>query len=159
MSVLEEVLQTMRGVTPLKADCGALCESACCFGEEEDGMILLPHEAERYQGETWCRVIRRGKTDVLICRGICPREKRPFACMLFPLRIEVTDEKARIIMDPLSVSVCPLASHGLRALNTDFLSAARRSAAVLLKDPEYLAFFREQTLRVREGLDSPLFSL
>lgn len=159
MSALEDALQIMRDVTPLKTDCGVLCGCACCHGEQDDGMILLPHESARYREADWCRVIRRDGMDVLVCCGSCPRDMRPFSCMLFPLRISVKDSGARIVMDPLAVPVCPLTDHGLRALDSAFLSAAKRSAGVLLKDPEYLSFFREQTKRMETGLDSPLFTL
>ena len=43
-------------VTPLKADCGALCDGACCKGDDA-GMYLFPHEEVMYSGrEKWMEI-------------------------------------------------------------------------------------------------------
>ena len=31
-------------ITPVRADCGVLCERACCGGDDETGMLLFPFE-------------------------------------------------------------------------------------------------------------------
>ena len=33
-------------ITPIPADCGKLCGAKCCKGNDDDGMILFPGEAE-----------------------------------------------------------------------------------------------------------------
>ena len=149
----------MCDVTPLKTDCGALCGHACCLGSEDDGMILLPGEAASYQDCSWCRIRKTPNGDLFVCDGTCPRNMRPFACMLFPLRIEVWENKARIIVDPLARSVCPLADTGLSAFDREFVRCAKAAAAVLLKEPGMRLFFEEQTRLVREGLADPLFQI
>ena len=159
MNALDEAKQLLRDVTPLKTDCGALCGCACCHGSDQDGMILLPGEAEAYTDAAWCRVTEIVHGNLLVCNGTCPRSQRPFACMLFPLRIEVQEKRARIITDPLARSICPLADEDLAAFDRAFVDRAKSAARILLKEDLYRSFFEEQTRFVRKSLDDPLFQL
>ena len=36
-------------LTPLKTDCGRLCQGACCQGDEQTGMLLFPGEEAFYE--------------------------------------------------------------------------------------------------------------
>lgn len=159
MDALAQAKQVLCNITPLKTDCGALCGHACCRGTAEDGMILLPEESAFYKNCSWCRILEHAQGELLVCDGTCPRNERPFACMIFPLRIEVLENRARVIVDPLAGSVCPLADRGLSAFDRDFVNAAKAAASILLKEKTYRAFFREQTRIVREGLNAPLFTI
>ena len=144
--------------TPLVNDCGALCGGACCKGSDEDGMALLPGEAALYQSADWCRVIRRGEDDILICRGVCPRKERPFACRIFPLFVKMTAEKTTLVLDPLAKSVCPLAGGSVRALDREFVKNAKEALRALLSDPAMREFFKRQSDLRDEAFQSPLFS-
>ena len=144
--------------TPMKSDCGALCGGACCKGSDEDGMALLPGEAALYQNADWCRVIRRGEDDILICRGVCPRKERPFACRIFPLFVKMTAEKTTLVLDPLAKSVCPLAGGSVRALDREFVKNAKEALRALLSAPATREFFKRQSALRDEAFQSPLFS-
>ena len=48
--------EKLNNVTPLKKDCGRVCDARCCrtLDGEETGMLLFPSEAEAYAGkEGW----------------------------------------------------------------------------------------------------------
>lgn len=134
-------------LTPLKGNCGRLCGGACCQADEtgENGMLLFPFEEELYkkpiEGFAFHLVpddtlLKGGKR--LVCEGTCPREHRPLACRLFPLRIRlVCDElgentRAVAELDPRAWYVCPLLEQGgLRAMSRDFISAVEKAGDVL----------------------------
>ena len=95
---LEAARAAMGDLTPLKRDCGRLCGAACCQPDETglNGMLLFPFEETRYrrpiEGFSFQLVdddtlFKGGKR--LVCEGTCPREHRPLACRIFPLRIRV----------------------------------------------------------------------
>lgn len=157
MDILLQARALLRDATPLKDNCGALCGGACCKGSKDDGMLLLPGESALYKHETWCRVFRRNGEDVLVCRGNCPREKRPFSCRIFPLFPRVTAEKASLILDPFAKSVCPLASENLRSLDQNFVACAKQALRLLLNEEAYRAFFMRQTAIRDEAFRDPLF--
>lgn len=108
----KHIYRLLDEVTPLKADCGHLCDCACCKGDEEEGMYLFPHEEVMYDGsESWLKIydsdfIFKGKpVKIAICDGTCERSKRPLSCRIFPL---FTDENKKVIVDIRGRSVCPL---------------------------------------------------
>lgn len=134
--------------TPLRNDCGRLCDIACCQGEEGDGMYLFPGEAALYRDASWATLTSsRWMVDgvpapLLSCQGHCPREDRPLACRLFPLTLSVSEAKDgfEVIPDPRAWACCPLMPHGLQGLTKDFVDAVRNAFSILWKDPEQRAF-------------------
>ncbi|MDD3411899.1 MAG: hypothetical protein PHY12_13930 [Eubacteriales bacterium] len=129
--------------TPLKTDCGRLCGGACCQSDEsgENGMLLYPFEDRLYrkpiEGFAFHladddSLLKGGKR--LVCEGACPREARPLACRVFPLRIRLEmDElgehtKAKAELDPRAWAVCPLLEKGgLRAMSGEFIAAVEQA--------------------------------
>ena len=107
-------------VTPLGADCGKLCEKACCQGDDKTGMWLLPGEAEllgNIEGFNIQPCQDNTGFPLLVCDGKCIRKYRPFACRIypfFPLVIEQEPgcQEVEIICDPRAGS-CPLAQYSL----------------------------------------------
>ena len=99
-------------VTPLKVDCGALCDGACCRGDDA-GMYLFPHEEVMYSGrEKWMEiydseVLLRGEPlKILVCKGKCDRKKRPLSCRIFPFFVGAD---GKVCIDKRANAMCPLA--------------------------------------------------
>lgn len=99
-------------VTPLKVDCGALCDGACCKGDDA-GMYLFPHEEVMYSGrEKWMKiydseVLLRGEPlKILVCKGKCDRKKRPLSCRIFPFFVGAD---GKVCIDKRANAMCPLA--------------------------------------------------
>jgi len=100
--------------TPLKFDCGMLCNSRCCQGGDEAGMCLYPGEECMLDKSSDFLSIRKEKLldmDVLfaVCGGKCDRRSRPLACRIFPY-VPYLDPGGRltIIEDPRAKYLCPL---------------------------------------------------
>lgn len=149
LNAVQEARALLENATPLKGDCGRLCRAACCAGDEETGMLLFPGEEALYEGCSFGRVVPAhysisGRPALLfVCRGTCPRQDRPLACRLFPLRIRLTRQGPELGMDPRSAGVCPLYASGLQGLNPSFREAALEAFEVLLDDPDCRAFLTD----------------
>lgn len=137
-------------LTPLKTDCGRLCEGACCRGDDTTGMLLFPGEETLYEGCAFGSVIdaefslggRPAK--LFVCSGSCERENRPLACRLFPLFLKFKEDgSTKLRMDNRAKSVCPLTDYGLSALDPDFKQAARRAYDLLLEDSACRAYLKD----------------
>ena len=142
-----ELLETL---TPLKTDCGRLCEGACCQGDENTGMLLFPGEDAFYDGCTFARIIPAGfelgsaPAQLFVCNGTCKRENRPLACRLFPLFLKFKEEGVtKLRMDVRAKAVCPLTDYGIKALDTEFKQAARAAYDILLEDEACAAYLRD----------------
>ena len=133
--------ELLENLTPLKTDCGRLCQGACCRGDEATGMLLFPGEEALYEGCAFARVVPTdfslGGTpaQLLVCDGRCDRKNRPLACRLFPLFLTFKpDGSPRLRLDRRARAVCPLTDYGMKALDPAFRQAARRAYDLLLED-------------------------
>ncbi len=163
LRTLQEARELLRDVTPLKKNCGRLCDAACCQSDEsgENGMLLFPYEEELYrqpmEGFPFHLVaddtlFKGGKR--LVCEGICQRDQRPLACRLFPLRIRVAEETATPEIDPRGWWCCPLLEQGgMRAMSSDFIEAVRKAGQCLMQNPDQLAAL-ESEQRLMDELTS-----
>ena len=139
--------------TPLKFDCGKLCKSACCQGDDS-GMYLFPGEenVQRIVKSDWAKLEKseffyeyRGKkknVPLLVCNGECDRYERPLACRIFPLTPYLSkDGKLEIIMDPRAKSICPI-SRELSAdeLDEKFFENVKKAFVLLKKNEEFRAY-------------------
>lgn len=149
--------------TPIPADCGKLCNKACCSGDES-GMFLFPGEREVYKllkpdgfkidmsdlsYESDGKVY---KTPIIFCDGDCDRYVRPLACRIFPLT-PILGENGRIeiIVDPRAKSVCPLAKTlYLEEYDEDFVKSVRRAFVLLSKNKYVMSFLKEYTEYINE---------
>lgn len=149
--------ELLRDLTPLKMNCGRLCGGACCQddGTGENGMLLFPGEEALYARPIEGFPFRLADDDTLfpggkrlICQGHCPREHRPLACRLFPLRVRICDDRAVAEIDPRAWCVCPLPEQGgLRAMSGAFREAVEKAGDLLLADPaQRAALENEQKL-------------
>ena len=133
--------ELLENLTPLKTDCGRLCQGACCQGDEATGMLLFPGEEALYEGCAFARVVPTdfslGGTpaQLLVCDGRCDRKNRPLACRLFPLFLKFREDQTPVLrMDARARAVCPLTDYGMKALDPAFRQAARRAYDLLLED-------------------------
>lgn len=100
----------LNGVTPLRIDCGQLCNSLCCKGDYSRGMILFPGEIRLQHKKNHVLDIKEmNGMDFMVCKGICVRKERPLACRIFPL-LPYLDSRGslKIIHDPRARYLCPL---------------------------------------------------
>lgn len=124
----------LESVTPLKKDCGVLCDGLCCkdIDAEPSGMLLFPHEEEMLKNadfgeiiESNCEYGEKDTAKLFVCKGKCDRALRPLACRIFPLlpyRHSGENKKMKIIMDKRARGICPLArSLKPEQLEPDFL--------------------------------------
>ena len=165
LKALREARALLEDKTPLHTNCGKLCGAACCQEDEtgENGMLLFPFEEALYakpiEGFAFHLVgddtlYKGGKR--LVCGGDCPRDARPLACRLFPLRLHVSVDASgehTVVepeLDPRAWCVCPLCEQGgLRAMSADFVGAARQAGEALVKN----VFMLEALLDEQKMLD------
>jgi len=160
---LEAARAMLGDVTPLTRDCGRLCGAACCQPDEtgDNGMLLMPFEERLYvkpiEGFPFRlveddRLFKGGKR--LVCQGVCPREHRPLACRVFPLRMKVVtggeDGGAHVEaeIDPRAWAVCPLPEEGgLRAVRAEFIRQVEAAGNLLCTNVYMLeALLNEQRM-------------
>ena len=145
LTALMTARQILESVTPLKTDCGRICGGLCCRPDEKGngGMLLFPEEEKLYTGLDGFEI----RTDsslisgvrLLVCSGRCDRSLRPLACRFFPLRPSL---KHTVCIDRRSLSLCPLAEHGLSGLDPVFVEAAAKAARILMESPPQRDFIR-----------------
>ena len=163
VSLLKTAWEMLDQLTPLKSDCGRLCEGACCQPDEtgENGMLLMPFEERLYRHAPESFVFRLEQDDRLyrggwrlVCEGSCPREYRPLACRIFPLRMKLIsdddEQTARVEaeIDPRSWAVCPLPeAGGMRAMREEFIRAVEQAGNLLIGNVYMLeALLNEQRM-------------
>lgn len=150
---------------PIKADCGRLCNKACCKGDD-CGMYLFPGEKSVYKllKPKWAKIEKSDfsysvddkekKTPILFCNGDCDRYQRPLACRIFPLTPYINlDGKLEIITDPRARSICPLAN-GLDLADYDavFVKNIKRAFGILAENKEVYTFLDTYSRELDEYL-------
>ena len=129
MSRMNAVLaarELLKDLTPLKTDCGRLCQGACFARVVPTGFSLGGTPAQ-----------------LLVCDGRCDRKNRPLACRLFPLFLKFREDQTPVLrMDARARAVCPLTDYGMKALDPEFKQAARRAYDLLLEDKVCAAYLR-----------------
>ncbi|MBR4172775.1 MAG: hypothetical protein IKR46_00185, partial [Clostridia bacterium] len=142
--------------TPIKADCGKLCDKRCCKGDD-GGMYLFPGEEKVYRllKPSWAKIEesdffyefggKKKNVPILFCNGNCDRYQRPLACRIFPLTPYInTEQKAEIIVDPRAKSICPL-SQNLEVKDFDgkFCKNVKKAFSVLEKSKEIAEYLKK----------------
>ena len=133
-------------LTPVRADCGVLCDRACCRGDEDTGMLLFPYE------KTPLPFVENNGRRLAVCGGACDRSIRPLSCRIFPL-FPILDEKGKIevSVDPRGAGLCPLVRQVEHVdFDPKFLKNVRKAGRILKKNPACRAFLREQTEEIEE---------
>ncbi|MBR6766041.1 MAG: hypothetical protein IKM06_06105 [Clostridia bacterium] len=137
-----KIFKIIGNETPLKADCGKVCDCACCKGDENTGMLLFPYE----ETELLVKTTDEGNR-LAVCNGTCDRSKRPLACRIFPFQITVNEKNRTFVeLDQRGRGICPLIT--LRdqvAFNKKFISRLKKVGKLLKKDEKILEFLKKQT--------------
>lgn len=150
--------------TPIAADCGQLCGSACCRGDEDDGMYLFPGESGVYKllSPDWVRIEPSdfcyeyaGKSynvPIALCKGECDRYQRPLACRIFPLTPYISDDgRGEIRIDPRSRRMCPMGRvMELEDFEPSFVRNVKKAFTLLAKNKQVYAFLQEYTKYLKE---------
>ncbi len=142
-------------ITPISVDCGALCDKACCRGDD-GGMYLFPGEERVYSllKPDWVRIENsdftytfNGKVKnvkIAFCDGECDRFQRPLACRIFPLTPYLDNGRITVITDPRAKAICPLAK---TFSDNDYERVFRKNIEntfiLLSKSSEFNAFLAE----------------
>ncbi|MDL2233911.1 hypothetical protein LJC63_10105 [Ruminococcaceae bacterium OttesenSCG-928-L11] len=150
--LLEQAYRVIGDATPLPVDCGQLCETACCQGGDEVGMLLFPGEQLLLAGKRGFEVSRidymGGRAWFVGCAGTCDRELRPLACRVFPLGPQVLPSgRVRAVPDPRSRRMCPLATGEF--LDPAFVKAVGAAFSLLAREPAMLRFMK----RISDEMD------
>lgn len=143
-------------VTPLKIDCGMLCNKACCQGDDQ-GMLLFPGEENVYKlfSPKWAKTDKtdltytyNGKeyeTNILFCSGNCDRYQRPLACRIFPLTPYLDkDGELEVIVDPRAKSICRISKlMNINEFDPVFVKNIHRAFKLLMKNKRVYAFLKK----------------
>lgn len=150
LTAVQTARELLKTLTPLRTDCGRLCQGACCQGDEGTGMLLFPGEESLYAYCDFARIVPAdfmlggAQAKLFVCAGHCPRDMRPLACRLFPLFLAfLKSGKTKVRMDTRAASVCPLCDYGVIGLDGEFVDAARRAYDALLESSECEAYLRD----------------
>ena len=145
---LLKAYEYMENVTPLRNDCGKLCSSKCCTGNDDDGMILFPGEEQIFEGKDGFTVYyeERYGLNAVRCNGNCERNSRPLSCRIFPyfIYLKSDDKKPAVLPDVRAVDFCPLLMESVK-LDKKFLRAMRITAAKLCEDAEMREYLKRMT--------------
>ena len=141
--------------TPLKTDCGIICNKACCISDDPDaGMYLFPQERNIYSVlPKWAKIEKSDfysggvPVDILICEGKCTRELRPLSCRIFPLVPYVQNGKLSVIIDPRGKGICPLAT-----VSEEFFRAVWNVSRFLYKIKETRCFIYSLSEQIDEHI-------
>ena len=150
--VLLRARALLEDLTPLKTDCGLLCEGLCCHPLEGEmtGMLLFPGEEAYYEGREGYRMTATEQGPLLICSGRCDRADRPLSCRLMPLIPLVREDGVKVATDLRAKTVCPLARQGKDALSPEFVAAVREVGRILAEDDAQRAFLLKLTAQQDE---------
>ncbi len=150
------IYRLLNRVSPINADCGILCGSACCtvsgdYSDEMMGIYLYPGEEKIHDSDcgwlTWTVEKAEdydfpdswsGNIYFVRCKTppFCPRNMRPFQCRTFPLAPHITEEGVLTLIynDETLPYRCPLIDEKT-PLNDDFIKATYTVWSHLIRDP------------------------
>lgn len=158
--LLDRACARIGALTPMLADCGALCGAACCHADEDGqgGVYLFPGEAERLRACDWVAGTLPGSfAPVMMCDGHCERDRRPLGCRIFPLTpARGKNGRWTVRLDVRARAMCPLVRSGINGLNPDFVKAVRDALRIVAEDPEGDAFL-ERWRALEEEYRRPLW--
>ena len=134
----EKIFKIMGDLTPLRVDCGQLCDGACCKGDNNKGMRLFPFEESELPIKN---------NNLVVCNGTCDRAKRPLACRIFPF-FPTIDEKGKIYveLDYRGGRLCPMFEfYNDLDFNPKFFKAVKKAGKLLAKNEECKKFLISAT--------------
>lgn len=146
-----KIYKLLDEITPLKQNCGELCNAVCCTEWDKGvGMYLLPGEDCMFTGkEEWIDWEEHsteeyefcpswsGNIKFLRCKGYCLREHRPLACRVFPLMPYLTKAGNFTLKFDVELGsrICPLVQkEDINFLDQEFVRRVEQVYLILLKD-------------------------
>lgn len=140
--LIKKAYEIIGTLTPLKSNCGRLCNAVCCKGDDDVGMALFPGESELYADKEDFKITRTDYgMELLLCNGKCNRSERPLSCRIFPLAIVNKNGTIKVIADPRSRAMCPLYRTALNGrLDAEFVRAVKQAGKVLAQSESIKAF-------------------
>jgi len=150
--VIKKAYKLMKSVTPIKSDCGKLCNGECCKGDNTTGMLLFPGEEALFKDNRDYKVIKDadGK-NLLVCSGKCDRQTRPLSCRIFPLVPVLVDNRIYVLDDPRAKGMCPLIYDEVY-LDKKFESRVYKTGKLLLKNDDTRSFLQILTQEITDIL-------
>jgi len=153
---LQQAMEIMARVTPLRRDCGRLCERCCCRGDENTGMLLFAGEEAFYRNLPGFRVHEQDGLHYAVCGGSCARETRPLSCRLYPMFPLLTEkggrESLRVIFDPRGAQRCPIISEQIRPRRA-FYEAVQLCGQILTADPAQYQVLKAASAQIQDILN------
>lgn len=148
--------QALENLTPLRTDCGRICQGACCHADEDGqgGMLLFPGEETLYQPcPNWAQLTPSKEFPgqyLFTCNGTCERALRPLSCRIFPLTPRVRAGKLIVEPDVRAWPVCPLMEHGRNGMLPAFVSAVEEAMVSLCEDEACRAYIEKLSAHLAE---------
>lgn len=142
-NTIKKVNKILKNTTPLRCDCGTLCDCECCKGDSDTGMILFPGEEKLYVNnkDFTVKETSDGKR-ILICNGRCDRDLRPVSCRIFPLFPMLIDGSVYVIDDPRAGGICPLVYDGMK-IRKSFVNKVAKAGRLLAENEETCNILKE----------------
>lgn len=140
-------------LTPLKIDCGKLCDKICCQGDDF-GMLLFPGEEIIFDGIHGFKIeeteyMETPGLKLLLCDGECERNLRPLACRMFPVAPDVDiNGDVSITADIRGRRMCPI--WDLRHVDRNFIKAVGKAFELLAQNKIMLDFMRLISAEINE---------
>lgn len=143
----KKAYRMLESSTPLKFDCGTLCNKKCCSGDKNTGMHFYPGEEIIFKGNQDFLNIRKEIFDnreifFAVCQGKCDRSFRPLSYRIYPL-IPYIDQNDRIhiIEDPRAKYTCPLLfNFDEIEMDRSFIRKIKKVFQLLAQDTEIKAY-------------------
>jgi hypothetical protein len=110
----KKAYRMLESSTPLKFDCGILCNKRCCLGDNNAGMHLYPgEEAVLQESQIFLKIRKENFNNIeiffAVCNGKCDRRFRPLSCRIYPFISHINHVgQISIIDDPRAKYTCPL---------------------------------------------------
>lgn len=147
-AILNTCYSLFRNITPLKIDCGKICNGKCCKGDGKTGMLLFPGEEKLIDSDI--KIYKNENGDKFaVCDGVCNRHRRPLACRIYPLFPFITEDNGAEVIDVRfdSRADCPL-TEGDFKLDHSFYKAVKRVGRYLLLNEETASFYRSLSAEI-----------
>lgn len=142
--IIESAYEMIGRATPLKSDCGKLCDGACCTSKGY--MLLFPYEHEVLLGKGFDITIKEldgyGPVYTLTCNGSCDRGIRPLSCRIFPLAPKIKDGELFVRIDPRARNVCPLSHKSILSLDKEFTNIIKKTLNMLFQNDRMAQYLK-----------------
>lgn len=150
---IKKACEFLENSTPVKYDCGKICNKKCCKGDNKDGMLLFPGEEALFCDNDNFHIYydERYESNAVICKGPCNRKERPFSCRIFPYLIYCNIEKNKLTIAPdiRAIDFCPLLIEKY-VLDRKYLRALRIAANKLSENNEIFEFIQKITKKLTD---------